>query len=113
VGDVGLAPCLEDLLLEADMPTLLTACVAKITANDPEEATVSITRSETTTVLEFKVGPQDQGPFIGRDGQVLRSLRILARAMMGSKMSNHTVVVNKTKDERTDRHFDDRYGDQG
>jgi predicted RNA-binding protein YlqC (UPF0109 family) len=108
-----LEPCLNEALLEADMATLLSACVAKIAANDPDDAAVSITRSSTTTLLEYRVGPRDQGPLIGWHGQVLKALNVLARAMMGPAMSNHTVLVNKVKDERSERAYGDRRYDDG
>lgn len=94
-GD-ALDPCLDRSLVEADMATLLAAVVAKIVQNR-DAASVSLARSSCTTVLDFDVAAEDKSKVIGRGGQIIHALQVLARAMLGEYMQQHHVVINLVK----------------
>lgn len=47
----------------------------------PEELQISEIEGESgTTVIELSVNPEDTGKIIGRNGRIIRALRVLARA---------------------------------
>ncbi len=47
----------------------------------PEDLQISEIEGERgTTVLELSVNPEDTGKIIGRNGRIIRALRVLARA---------------------------------
>jgi predicted RNA-binding protein YlqC (UPF0109 family) len=103
-------PCLDRTLVEADMATLLAAVVAKIVQNR-DAANVSLARSSCTTVLDFDVASDDKAKVIGRGGQIIHALQVLARAMLGEYMQQHHVVINLVKGPYPDDQ-DDRGGYQ-
>lgn len=54
--------------------------IAKALVDEPEQVAVREVTGEQTTVLELKVGPDDLGKVIGKQGRTARSIRTLLGA---------------------------------
>ncbi|MDR2492110.1 MAG: KH domain-containing protein [Coriobacteriales bacterium] len=48
--------------------------------DEPDVVEVTVREAPSTTVIELKVAPGDNGKVIGRQGRVIRALRTIARA---------------------------------
>ncbi len=58
----------------------------------PEDLQISEIEGERgMTVLELSVNPEDTGKIIGRNGRIIRALRVLARA--AAQKDGHAVAV--------------------
>ena len=68
-----------------DIRTLVEQ-IAKALVDEPEQVSVQTVEGEQVTVLELRVGPNDLGKVIGKQGRTARSLRtILGAAGMRSE----------------------------
>ena len=54
--------------------------IAKGLVDAPDQVSVNQVESEQTTVLELKVGPNDMGKVIGKQGRTARAMRTLLSA---------------------------------
>jgi len=54
--------------------------IAKALVDEPEQVSVQVVESEQVTVLELRVGPNDLGKVIGKQGRTARSLRTILGA---------------------------------
>ena len=54
--------------------------IAKALVDEPEQVSVQVVEGEQTTVLELRVGPNDLGKVIGKQGRTARSLRTILGA---------------------------------
>ena len=59
----------------------------------PDEVEIAEVDSERGVVLELTVHPEDTGKIIGRNGRVIRALRMLARAAGQREGENFMVEV--------------------
>jgi len=60
--------------------------------DNPDDVTITEVEGEgDTTVIEVTVHPDDMGKIIGKQGRIIRSLRILARA--AGQRDGHSVMV--------------------
>ena len=62
-----------------DMRALIEQ-IAKSLVDDPDQVTVNQADGEQGTVFELKVGPNDVGKVIGKQGRTARALRTLLSA---------------------------------
>ena len=62
-----------------NMKELLTY-IARGLVDHPDAVNVTEHAGEGETVLELRVAPEDMGKVIGRQGRVIKSIRVLARA---------------------------------
>ena len=62
-----------------DIRTLVEQ-IAKALVDEPEQVSVQTVESEQVTVLELRVGPNDLGKVIGKQGRTARSLRTILGA---------------------------------
>ncbi len=62
-----------------DMRALIEQ-IAKSLVDDPDHVTVNQSDGEQGTVFELKVGPNDVGKVIGKQGRTARALRTLLSA---------------------------------
>ena len=60
--------------------------IAKALVDEPEQVVVHEVSGEQATVLELKVGPNDLGKVIGKQGRTARSIRTLLGAV-GMKLN--------------------------
>ncbi len=58
----------------------LVEVIAKSLVDHPEEVVVNQTEESNAILVELKVAPSDMGKVIGRQGRVIKSIRVLARA---------------------------------
>ena len=54
--------------------------VARHLVDNPDEVSVTETDRDGTLVLELRVAPEDMGKVIGRQGRIVREIRILLKA---------------------------------
>jgi predicted RNA-binding protein YlqC (UPF0109 family) len=54
--------------------------VVKSLVEDPQQVSVNVVEDAGETVLELKVGPQDVGKIIGKQGRTVRAMRNLLSA---------------------------------
>ena len=54
--------------------------IAKALVDDPEQVVVHAVDGEQVTVLELRVGPNDLGKVIGKQGRTARSIRTILGA---------------------------------
>ena len=75
------------------MKELLTI-LAKNLVDDPSQVTVTEEEKEGTIVLSLKVGPDDMGKVIGKQGRIAKALRTLvkAAAILENKKVNVEIV---------------------
>jgi hypothetical protein len=59
---------------------MLVEQIAKALVDEPEQVSVQVTEGEQGTVLELRVGPNDLGKVIGKQGRTARSLRTILGA---------------------------------
>ena len=62
-----------------DIRTLVEQ-IAKALVDEPEQVSVQVVESDQVTVLELRVGPNDLGKVIGKQGRTARSLRTILGA---------------------------------
>lgn len=68
---------------EVTMKELLTQ-IAKALVDSPNEVDVKEVTGEKAIILEIKTSPQDRGKIIGRDGRIIKAIRIIMGSI-GSK----------------------------
>ena len=69
----------------------LVEYIAKSIASKPDEVTVTEeTNDEEVTLIKLEVAPEDKGKFIGRQGRVAQSIRLLLRV---SAVKNGTKAI--------------------
>jgi predicted RNA-binding protein YlqC (UPF0109 family) len=59
---------------------MLVEQIAKALVDEPEQVSVQVTEGDQGTVLELRVGPNDLGKVIGKQGRTARSLRTILGA---------------------------------
>lgn len=59
---------------------MLVEQIAKALVDEPEQVSVQVVEGEQGTVLELRVGPNDLGKVIGKQGRTARSLRTILGA---------------------------------
>jgi predicted RNA-binding protein YlqC (UPF0109 family) len=59
---------------------MLVEQIAKALVDEPEQVSVQVAEGEQVTVLELRVGPNDLGKVIGKQGRTARSLRTILGA---------------------------------
>jgi hypothetical protein len=69
---------------------LLTYLVKSL-VNNPDEISINETEQEKVIVLELKVAQEDIGRVIGKEGRVIKSIRILMNSA-SAKMNKKIIV---------------------
>lgn len=59
---------------------MLVEQIAKALVDEPEQVSVQVVEGDQGTVLELRVGPNDLGKVIGKQGRTARSLRTILGA---------------------------------
>ena len=67
--------------------------VAKQLVDDPEAVTVTEREDGESTVLELHVAPEDMGKVIGRQGRIVKEIRILMKAVAQRKGKKVSVEI--------------------
>ena len=58
----------------------LVEVIAKALVDNPDEVVVTESAKNDEIIVELTVAPSDMGKVIGRQGRVIKSIRVLARA---------------------------------
>lgn len=74
------------------MKELLTY-IAKNLVDNPDEVTVTERNTDTETVFEVRVADGDMGKIIGRQGRIVKEIRILMRAVAQRQGKNVSVEI--------------------
>ena len=74
------------------MKELLTYIVQNLVDN-PDEVTVTERTTDTETVFEVRVADGDMGKIIGRQGRIVKEIRILMRAVAQRQGKNVSVEI--------------------
>lgn len=74
------------------MKELLTY-IAKNLVDNPDEVTVTERATDTETVFEVRVADGDMGKIIGRQGRIVKEIRILMRAVAQRQGKNVSVEI--------------------
>jgi uncharacterized protein len=75
----------------------LVEFIAKRLVNNPNEVEVKETETDSTTVLELRVHPDDLGRVIGKQGRTAKSIRTILNAV-GSR-TNKKVILEILEDQ--------------
>lgn len=65
--------------------------IAKNIVDNPESVNVSEVEGERTTILELRVAPEDVGKVIGKQGRIVKAMRILLGAA-SAKLQKRAVL---------------------
>lgn len=82
MGDGGLDPVVE-----------LVEMLVKALVDDPGSVEIRATESGGTVLIEIKTAQEDIGKVIGKQGRIIRALRIVARAAAAHENKRVTIEV--------------------
>jgi len=74
------------------MKELLTY-IAQSLVDNPDEVTVTELNTDSETVFEVRVAEGDMGKIIGRQGRIVKEIRILMRAVAQKQGKNVSVEI--------------------
>ncbi len=74
------------------MKELLTY-IAKNLVDNPDEVSVTERNNDSETVFEVRVADGDMGKIIGRQGRIVKEIRILMRAVAQRQGKNVSVAI--------------------
>ncbi len=70
----------------------LVEAIAKALVDHPDQVAVTETENEDEILIELKVGPDDMGKVIGRQGRIAKAIRTVVKA--ASSRSSKKVIVD-------------------
>ena len=73
--------------------TELVSAIAKSLVEHPEAVEVSSEEVNGTTTIQLKVADDDMGKVIGRQGKIVKQIRILMRAVAKKKKKKISVEI--------------------
>lgn len=68
--------------------------IARSIVDFPDDVKINVVEGEKTTLLELKVNPKDIGKVIGKNGAIIKALRILLSSL-DSKNGRHIALEIK------------------
>lgn len=71
----------------------LVEYIAKALVDDPSQVHVSEIDGETSVILELRVGPEDMGRIIGKDGRTANAMRTLVRVLAAKQGKRVTLEI--------------------
>ena len=71
----------------------LLSYIARNLVDNPDEVTVTERNTDTETVFEVRVADGDMGKIIGRQGRIVKEIRILMRAVAQRQGKNVSVEI--------------------
>ena len=69
----------------------LVAHIVKQLVNHPDDVYISISKSGDKSLIEITVNEQDRGKVIGREGQIIKAIRLLVNAIV---VDNKRIAVD-------------------
>ncbi len=71
----------------------LVEVIAKALVDNPDEVVVTETEKEDEILVELKVGPNDMGKVIGRQGRIAKAIRMVVKAASSQSPKRVTVDI--------------------
>ncbi len=71
----------------------LVEYIVKALVDKPEEVRVNEVKSEKTVILELKVNQQDIGKVIGKQGRIIKAIRVMINAAAAKSMSRVVLEI--------------------
>jgi hypothetical protein len=71
----------------------LVGYIAKSLVNDPSQVKVRRRNTNSATIVELRVAPEDVGRVIGKDGRVANSIRALLRIADRQNRNNRNRII--------------------
>ena len=71
----------------------LLSYIARNLVDNPDEVTVTEKKTDAETVFEVRVADGDMGKIIGRQGRIVKEIRILMRAVAQRQGKNVSVEI--------------------
>ncbi len=68
--------------------------IAKSIVDYPDDVKLNVVEGEKTTLIELKVNPKDIGKIIGKNGTIVKALRVLLSSL-DSKSGRHIALEIK------------------
>lgn len=65
--------------------------IAKALVDNPEKVEVKEVAGEKSTIIELKVSESDRGKIIGKEGRIIRAIRVVVSAA-SAKLNKRTTV---------------------
>lgn len=67
----------------------LVTCLVKNLVDHPDAVQVTVKHEEDKTLIEIRVASEDVGKIVGKQGRIIKSLRVLVAAI-SSRFGRHT-----------------------
>lgn len=71
----------------------LVEYIVKSLVDKPEEVSINELKSEKTVILELKVAQQDIGKVIGKQGRIIKAIRIVINAAAAKSMTRVVLEI--------------------
>lgn len=71
----------------------LVEYIVKSLVDKPEEVSINEVKSEKTVILELKVAQQDIGKVIGKQGRIIKAIRIVLNAAAAKAMTRVVLEI--------------------
>lgn len=71
----------------------LVEYIVKALVDKPEDVRINEVKSEKTIILELKVDQQDIGKVIGKQGRIIKAIRIVINAAAAKSMSRVVLEI--------------------
>jgi predicted RNA-binding protein YlqC (UPF0109 family) len=71
----------------------LVLLIAKALVDSPDEVEIKEVVGERTTVLELKVADSDKGKIIGKEGRIIKAIRIIVNSAFAKIDKRATIEV--------------------
>ncbi|MCX7682577.1 MAG: KH domain-containing protein [Anaerolineae bacterium] len=71
----------------------LVEFIVKSLVNDPSQVYVSEINGENLVILELRVGPEDMGRVIGKDGRTVNAIRTLVKVLAAKQGKRVTLEL--------------------
>ncbi|MDR1663018.1 MAG: KH domain-containing protein [Endomicrobium sp.] len=71
----------------------LVLLIAKALVDNPDQTEVKEIAGEKTTVLELKVADRDRGKVIGKEGRIIKAIRVIVNSASAKLDKRATVEV--------------------
>ena len=71
----------------------LVKYIAVNLVDKPDEVQVEVKEGENSTVIELRVAPEDMGKVIGRQGRIVKEIRVLMKAVAQRKGKKVSVEI--------------------
>ena len=71
----------------------LVEIITKALVDKPEEVNINETQGESVVILEIKVGSEDVGKIIGKEGRIANAIRTVVKAAAAKQRKKVTVEI--------------------